>query len=72
MVLTDFNLFLTALRKAGHTVETKAFFDTLKVKPSDVSAVRERAASKRINLRYFDDGAVGAHEFIVCASCARV
>ena len=45
------------LEAAGHTVQGGHFFDTIKVKPScGVDDVRERAAEKEINLRYFEDG----------------
>jgi glycine dehydrogenase len=36
-----------------------AFFDTLVYSPKDTAAVRARAASKKINLRYFSDNRVG-------------
>lgn len=36
-----------------------AYFDTLKIKVTDVDALRKAAESKRINLRYFSDGHVG-------------
>lgn len=44
----------------GHTQTNKNFFDTLRIEPSGpVEDVRFRAHEKKINLRYFDDGAVG-------------
>ena len=48
----------------GYQIRHKAFFDTLKVgipdsNPSIFDRIRRRAAEKRINLRYFDDGDVG-------------
>jgi glycine dehydrogenase len=45
---------------AGNEIVNQQFFDTLTVKPRDSSAaVRKRAESKEINLRYFADGNVG-------------
>lgn len=38
------------------------YFDTLYIIPSadhDATAIKARAQEKKINLRYFDDGAVG-------------
>lgn len=44
----------------GHRIQHPYFFDTLKVSPNGSQEdVRKRAASKEINLRYFDDGSVG-------------
>jgi len=45
------------LTKAGHTVETDRFFDTIKVRATGDVAARARAA--RINLRTHDDGSFG-------------
>ena len=48
-----------ALSNAGIKVETKTFFDTLRVKPTDAAAVLERALANEINLRDFGDGTIG-------------
>lgn len=48
------------LKKAGNTLTNQLFFDTLRVIPKlDVKEVEARAIEKQINLRYFDNGAVG-------------
>ncbi|QDW66016.1 aminomethyl-transferring glycine dehydrogenase [Luteimonas granuli] len=47
-----------ALRKAGASVGGD-FFDTLHVTGVDAAAVHARAREARINLRHFDDGAIG-------------
>uniref|UniRef100_A0A914VN68 Glycine cleavage system P protein n=1 Tax=Plectus sambesii TaxID=2011161 RepID=A0A914VN68_9BILA len=47
------------LTDAGHKVVHKVYFDTLKVIPKDLNAVKKRAQEHRINLRYYSDGAVG-------------
>jgi glycine dehydrogenase len=52
-------LLITELAGAGHTIEHKVYFDTLKIKAKDVNAVKKRAQEHRINLRYYSDGAVG-------------
>lgn len=51
----------TALEQAGHNVRNKNFFDTLTVEPKEMTQaeVQQRAQEKKINFRYFDDGAVG-------------
>jgi glycine dehydrogenase len=51
------------LRLQGHTVLTQSFFDTIRVRPSEVaggvSGVLERASVASINLRDFGDGTLG-------------
>ena len=47
-----------ALRKAGATVGGD-FFDTLHVTGVDAAAVHAKAREARVNLRHFDDGAIG-------------
>ncbi|MHC5003707.1 MAG: aminomethyl-transferring glycine dehydrogenase, partial [Planctomycetota bacterium] len=49
------------LRHAGHDVDEAPFFDTLRVVPSgcDGATVLARARERRVNLRAYDDGAVG-------------
>jgi glycine dehydrogenase len=52
--------FLARLLAASLPVEAEAFFDSVLVHPRDaLEAVRARAAAKRVNLRWFDDGRVG-------------
>lgn len=53
-------LLARGLTKSGHQVEHPLFFDTLKVRTGcSLQAVKDRAAEKMINLRYFTDGTVG-------------
>ncbi len=49
------------LGRQGHEILYKQFFDTLKINPQNLSieTIKQRAEDKRINLRYFEDGAVG-------------
>ncbi|KAI8428930.1 hypothetical protein MSG28_007549 [Choristoneura fumiferana] len=50
------------IRQRGHKQSNDVYFDTLHVVPlstHDASAIKTRAEKKKINLRYFDDGAVG-------------
>ncbi|PZC75105.1 hypothetical protein B5X24_HaOG206725 [Helicoverpa armigera] len=50
------------IRERGHKQSNDVYFDTLHVVPNsehDASAIKSRAQQKKINLRYFDDGAVG-------------
>ena len=48
-----------ALRDAGHTIENKTFFDTLRVTPTlGQSEIQLHAKQKEINLRYYTDGSV--------------
>lgn len=54
--------FSEELKKLGYTISHEQFFDTLKIQiPSNVKidAVKQQSKLKKINLRYFDDGAVG-------------
>lgn len=45
---------------AGHKITNNVFFDTLHVVPNfSADEIKSRAESKKINLRYFDDGSVG-------------
>jgi glycine dehydrogenase len=52
-------LLAKGLSDAGLSVRHDDYFDTIRVDGADQAAVRERAISKRINLRYFEDGSVG-------------
>ncbi|KAL0840342.1 hypothetical protein ABMA28_015604 [Loxostege sticticalis] len=50
------------IRQRGHKQSNDVYFDTLHVVPSNdhnASDIKARAQAKKINLRYFDDGAVG-------------
>lgn len=50
------------IRQRGHKQSNDVYFDTLHVVPlseHDSASVKKRALEKKINLRYFDDGAVG-------------
>jgi len=47
------------LEALGHRIRHDDFFDTIRVDVDDPSAIRERAADARINLRKFDDGSFG-------------
>ncbi|KAH1009720.1 hypothetical protein HUJ04_002034 [Dendroctonus ponderosae] len=48
------------LRKDGTVLTNEAFFDTLRVQPQlDIEDVKTRCEEKEINLRYYEDGAVG-------------
>ncbi|XP_075228313.1 glycine dehydrogenase (decarboxylating), mitochondrial-like isoform X4 [Lycorma delicatula] len=57
----NFALLLSqGLKDSGNIICHKHFFDTLHVKPlMDLNDILERASSKKINLRYFNDGSVG-------------
>ncbi|XP_054276101.1 glycine dehydrogenase (decarboxylating), mitochondrial-like [Macrosteles quadrilineatus] len=53
-------LLREGLHKAGHSILNTLVFDTLKVLPSvSKSELLSRCEHKKINLRYFSDGAVG-------------
>ncbi|CAH1114079.1 unnamed protein product [Psylliodes chrysocephalus] len=48
------------LQEDGNTLSNKYFFDTLKVYPKlNLQEVKSRADEKKINYRYYTDGAVG-------------
>lgn len=50
------------IRQRGHKQSNDVYFDTLHVVPlaeHDTTAIKNRAQQKKINLRYFEDGAVG-------------
>ncbi len=44
-----------ALEEAGHHLVSTSFFDTVVIKASQVDAIREKAESRNINFRYFND-----------------
>ena len=65
MKYNPFYTILIGLEDAGYTIETQAFFDTLKIQPkNNLSEIQERAKSKEINLRYFSDGCVSTILFL--------
>lgn len=49
------------LLDAGHKSLNQVFFDTLHIKPANltVDEIKKAAEAKEINLRYFDDGSIG-------------
>ncbi|XP_017786858.1 PREDICTED: glycine dehydrogenase (decarboxylating), mitochondrial [Nicrophorus vespilloides] len=48
------------LTKDGNKITNDLFFDTLRIEPKiELDEVKARAQEKQINVRYFDDGAVG-------------
>ncbi|XP_026328372.1 glycine dehydrogenase (decarboxylating), mitochondrial [Hyposmocoma kahamanoa] len=50
------------IRQRGHKQSNEVFFDTLHIIPvaeHDESAIKARAQEKKINLRHFEDGAIG-------------
>ncbi|CAG4937772.1 unnamed protein product [Colias eurytheme] len=50
------------LRQRGHKQSNEVYFDTLHIVPNsdhDTDAIKLRAQEKKINLRYFEDGAIG-------------
>ncbi|XP_052278275.1 glycine dehydrogenase (decarboxylating), mitochondrial-like isoform X2 [Dreissena polymorpha] len=48
------------VRRAGHKVNNKLYFDTLKITPHCKQAdIQDKALHKHINLRYYADGDVG-------------
>lgn len=48
-----------AILDRGFELVSEHFFDTIVVKTKDASAIRAKAEQQRINLRYFDNNAVG-------------
>lgn len=54
-------LLAKGLGKLGYTLDDDPVFDTVTVRggPRDQAQIKEAALARRINLRYFDDGAVG-------------
>ena len=63
---------LARLLAASVPVESQTFFDSVVVRPREpLETVRARAAAKRINLRWFDDGRVGV-SFDECATLVDV
>lgn len=53
---------ISGIRQRGHEQSNDVYFDTLHVVPlphHDAAAIKTRAEQKQINLRYFDDGAIG-------------
>lgn len=55
-------LTVSGIRQRGHKQSNDVYFDTLHVVPlseHDATAIKSRAEQRKINLRYFDDGAIG-------------
>lgn len=55
-------MYFSGIRQRGHKQSNEVFFDTLHIIPieeHDESAIKTRAHEKKINLRYYEDGAVG-------------
>ena len=49
--------YFEGLAAFDNKVINKNYFDTIKVKPSrSLKQIKDRAESKKINLRYYDDG----------------
>jgi glycine dehydrogenase len=49
-------LLAEGLRRSNNQVLNKQYFDTIKVKPSiSIEQIKQKAESKKINLRYFAD-----------------
>eukprot|EP00127_Corallochytrium_limacisporum_P007325 Clim_evm12s247 gene=Clim_evmTU12s247 len=50
-------VFAEGAKSMGHTVtDDGPYFDTVRVKPTDMTMLKSRAEQHRINLRYFEDG----------------
>lgn len=49
----------TELEKAGFKNQNSLFFDTIKIAVSDKENIRQKAESKNINFRYFEDNYIG-------------
>ncbi|XP_022125521.2 glycine dehydrogenase (decarboxylating), mitochondrial [Pieris rapae] len=50
------------IKQRGHTQTNDVYFDTLHIIPNEehnVDAIKLRAQEKKVNLRYFEDGAIG-------------
>lgn len=47
---------VAGLKKLGHTVETTHYFDTVKVKTTDVASLKTLSEKNEINLRIYNDG----------------
>lgn len=52
-------LLENGLAKMGYVQTNQYYFDTLKVKVSDVQSIRKKALALDINLRYFSDNHIG-------------
>ena len=47
------------LKRIGYSISSEPYFDTLKVETENQQAILEAAQEQKINLRSYDDGAVG-------------
>lgn len=54
-------MLAAGIRKAGYSINDAPVFDTLKISggPRNQATIQNEAQSKEINLRYYDDGAIG-------------
>ena len=53
----SFTIKNLGLKASNNKIINKNFFDTIKVKPKiSIKQIREQAESKKINLRYYEDG----------------
>ncbi len=54
-------ILAAGVRQAGYTLNESPVFDTLKISggPRDQAAIKYAAQASKINLRYYDDGAIG-------------
>ena len=62
-------LTISGIKRAGHTLHSSKFFDTLKFLPkTGQQHIRDKAIAHQINLRYFQDGCVSnCHR--ICVVC---
>ena len=68
---TTIMLSVAGVQRAGHTLHSSKFFDTVKFLPKmGQQHIRDKAIAHKINLRYFQDGCVsGCHGTVCCAFC---
>ncbi|MEQ8926484.1 MAG: aminomethyl-transferring glycine dehydrogenase [Fulvivirga sp.] len=52
-------LLANGIEEAGFQQVNKNYFDTLKVKVSDLEGIKAKSEEKHMNFRYFDDGHIG-------------
>lgn len=52
-------IFAAGLEKLGYSIDREPFFDTLKVRIDRAEEIKNKAESKKINLRWFDNNTVG-------------
>lgn len=50
----------SGVQDAGHQLHSSTFYDTVRIEVGgELNSIKQRAAQKEINLRYFEDGQVG-------------